>query len=574
MNEKGSSLLVVLITVTVFMILGVSLLTVALGGTLRTQVQLDRYENIYEGKEQLDFLITTFKEQVVEIPLKAEDLPFKYQETLDNIVDDLEDYPNFIANDVTHLYTNQQQELFTRIYEFSVVYGEAPNIKTVKKRVVLSPAPSFLDYALGSYSVEEDEGRLNIQGSPNVDGDVIANHLLIKNEAEFIDLNGPGTTSTPFTAINGKVDVQKNIKIKDTHTAMEELNIPAEWLPTDKLLPAFFYQLAKPDVYSSNEDFVHVDFKQTYLRVLNDQLSLPEAVLTSDLDNGDSLQTIRDKVGVLDESPSPPGMQGDKFLLDMETINSINGPIVYHHPVAINSAVGPIVIDKEMVINGDLDITAAFNNSVSIKKPLVVVGDLTIDLADTPVDISGTVVVHGDIKINGNEETAGIGSENDTIKFDSVVYAYGESFISNTNIEGIDDTKQLVLFSNGPLTITRINEFNDFNIEQENENIYDLSNESTPLKAFFYTEDKATLYGVGSMFYIHGGLFAKKELTVNAVRGDIGRSTTITPRAAFNQEGMKTRFQVVHDPNVLVSQVSRLPVADRLRVIVDDTTIK
>ncbi|NMH72837.1 hypothetical protein HF078_07125 [Bacillus sp. RO2] len=573
MNEKGSSLLVVLITVTVFMILGISLLTVALGGTIRTQVQLDRYENIYEGKEQLDFLIATFKEQVVDIPLKAEDLPSNYQTSLDRITDGLQKkYPDFTVKDITNLYTDQKQELFTRIYEFSVVNGEAPNTKTVKKRIVLSPAPSFLDYALGSYSASEEEGRLNIHGSPNVDGDVIANHLLIKNEAEFKDLNGDGTASTPFAAINGNVDVQKNITVKDTLVAKAEINIPAEWLPTDKLLPSFFYQSDKPEIFPGNEDFVHVDFKQTYLRVLNEQLSLPEPVLTSDLDTEDSLQAIRNKVILLDESTLPQVMQGDNILLDMGTINSINGPIVYHQPVAINSAVGPIVLDKEMVINGDLSITAAFNNSVSIKKPLVVVGDLTIDMADTPVDITGTVVVHGDLIINGNEEPLGAITENDTIKFDSVIYAYGESFISNTNIEGIEESKQLVLFSNGPLTITRINEFNEFKIEQENENIYDLSNETTPLKAFFYTEDKATLYGVGSMFHIHGGLFAKKELIVNAFRGNTGRSKVITP--AQVQEGRKTRFQVVHDPNVLVSQVSRLPIADRLRVIVDDSTVK
>lgn len=572
MNEKGSSLLVVLITVSVFMILGVSLLTVALGGTMRTQIQLERYENIYEGKEQLDFIIARFKEQVVDIPLKAEDLSFTYQQTLDNILKDLEDYPSFEANDITHLYTDEKHELFTRIYEFSVVYGEAPNIKTIKKRVILSPAPSFLDYALGSYSNSEEEGTLNIHGSPNVDGDVIANQLYIKNEAEYIDANGPGKTPTPYVALNGNVDVQKNILLHNRYSPSETIDIPSEWLPTDMILPSFFYQSEKPDILSSNDEFIHVDFNQTYLRVLNEQLSIVDPIVTSDLTSETSLMQIREKVKVLTESLSPPELIEDRLLLDQETINNTPSPIVYHHPVAIHSALGPVELDKEMVINGDLTITAALNNPISIKKSLVVIGDLTIEMSDTPIDISGTVVVHGNLNIKGNEEDPGIAAENDTIKFDSVIYAFGESYIANTNIDGIDQMKQLVLFSNGPLTITRINEFDEFNFEQENENIYDLSNESKPLKAFFYTEDIATLYGVGSMFHINGGLFAKKELTVNAVRGNIGRSTIVTPTPV--QEGKKTRFQVVHDPNVLVSQVARLPVADRLRVIVDDATVR
>ncbi|MGM0835957.1 MAG: hypothetical protein ACQEV7_07355 [Bacillota bacterium] len=575
MNEKGSSLLVVLITVSIFMILGVSILTVALGGALRTQIQLDRYENIYEGKEQLDFVISRFKEEVINIPLNTEDLPHEYQNRLDQALNSLAAYENFNAEDMTETYVADKSELFTRVYEFSIVAGEGNAKKTIKKQVILSPAPSFLDYALGSFGEGDDEGLLLVNGSPNVDGDVIANNLHIKNEAEFIDQDGENTASTPFPAISGNINIQKMLSLWDTKT-LQPIKFTAEHLQTDQILSSFFYNFIKPDIYSRSEDFVDVNFDQTYLDKLNELLVLPSSSVTSDeLLDDNSLNEIRNKIAQqLPESNLPPDLIENDILLDAGTINSIPGRIVYHDSVQVYSAIEQININKPMVINGDLTLTSGLNNPISITQPLTVIGDLTINITDTPIDISGTVIVFGDLIINGNEEAVGSGAENDTIKFDSTIYTWGSSYISNTNIEGIDQEKQLVLFSKGELTITRINEFRRFSMEQDNQNIYDLGNETIPLKAFFYTENNATLYGVGSMFHINGGLFAKKTLEINAIRGNINRSNTLTPLSDQFQLNKKTRFQIVHDPNVLVSQVSRLPVADRLRVIVSETSIK
>lgn len=575
MNEKGSSLLVVLITVSIFMILGVSILTVALGGALRTQIQLDRYENIYEGKEQLDFVISRFKEEVIDIPLNTEDLPHEYQNRLDQALNSLAAYENFKAEDMTEIYIADKSKLFTRVYEFSIVAGEGNAKKTIKKQVILSPAPSFLDYALGSFGEGDDEGLLLVNGSPNVDGDVIANNLHIKNEAEFIDQDGEDTASTPFPAISGNINIQRMLSVWDTKT-LQPITFTAEHLQTDQILSSFFYNSIRPDIYSRSEDFVDVNFDQTYLDKLNELLVLPSSSVTSDeLLDDNSLDEIQNKIAQqLPESDLPPELIENDILLDAGTINSIPGRIVYHDSVQVYSAIEPININKPMVINGDLTLTSGLNNPISITQPLTVIGDLTINITDTPIEISGTVIVFGDLTINGNEEAVGSDAENDTIKFDSTIYTWGSSYISNTNIEGIDQDKQLVLFSKGELTITRINEFRRFSMEQDNQNIYDLGNETIPLKAFFYTEDNATLYGVGSMFHINGGLFAKKTLEINAIRGNINRSNTITPLSDQFQLNKKTRFQIVHDPNVLVSQVSRLPVADRLRVIVSESSVK
>ena len=121
-----------------------------------------------------------------------------------------------------------------------------------------------------------------------------------------------------------------------------------------------------------------------------------------------------------------------------------------------------------------------------------------------------------------------------------------------------------MLLSNGNITLCRINVFSNSN----NPSI-------EPLKAFFYTEGSAELYGVGSLFQINGGIFATNTLEINAVRGDIIKPSNNVIQIPFlpNQLNARSRFEVIYDPTVLLSQ-TRLPVAEKPRVIVDDRSIR
>lgn len=583
MNEKGASLLVVLITVSIFMILGISILTVALGGALRTQIQLDRYENVYSGKEQLDYVTTQFKEKVTTIELDTAALKNgSYQGELDTLLGELNKLTDFHGEDITKNYITDYNDLFTRIYRFSITSGDDTSRKVISKRIIISPAPSFLDYSLGSFGKGKNDGQLHINGSPNVDGDIIANDFFVKNQADFIDASGNSTSKTPFLAVDGNINVLHTLSLWDISTG-GPIEINSATLEQDQVLPSFFYLDRKPDVFSREVDFSEVNFDQTYLDKINELLLgteyanplIVEDDLTTDNRQDSSTKVMKKVVETLTQQPNKEQLNllDDNLLLDDSVINQ-SPKFIFHENLEINSSLKPLKLNRKMVIAGDLSLTTGANNSIEINEDMTVLGDLIINSNNTPINIKGTVVVHGDIIIEGNEESIGA-SENDTVKFDATIYSYGESMISNTNILGIEDDKQLVLFSKGTLTITRINEFTPFSFELENQNIYDMTNESVPpLKAFFYTDDSAVLYGVGSRFHINGGVFAKKNLEINAIRGNIRPSTfNLEPSISVDQNNKKTRFQVVHDPNVLVSQVSRLPVADRLRVIVDDAEI-
>jgi hypothetical protein len=154
----------------------------------------------------------------------------------------------------------------------------------------------------------------------------------------------------------------------------------------------------------------------------------------------------------------------------------------------------------------------------------------------------------------------------------------GQSFISSANIFGADNNdKQLVLLSNGNLTITRINEFRNFSMIDEPANFNGEVTDSAikPLQAFFYTHQNAELYGVGSLFYIDGGLFAREHLVINAIRGgqakneeDLKQMTMDGNQPTF-QTDKYSRFNVKYDKKVLLRRIDDLPLVDELQVIPD-----
>ena len=126
----------------------------------------------------------------------------------------------------------------------------------------------------------------------------------------------------------------------------------------------------------------------------------------------------------------------------------------------------------------------------------------------------------------------------------------------------------------GDLLITRINEFNNFESLNEGEIPYLPINDRKikPLKGFFYTENNAELYGVGSLFYIKGGIFARKELTVNSIRGEVTNINNLPSR--ISQKDSFSRFIVDYDQDVMLKQIDALPIVEHLQIFSDELLIK
>ncbi|MBM7620469.1 hypothetical protein JOC95_002322 [Bacillus tianshenii] len=625
MNEKGSTLILVLIISTVFMILGLSILAVALNGSTRTQLRTETIGELYEGKEEIELLTASFKEEVeyASSNLLSISLPSEYNSAyipeLNKLISNtIETFPalkskGLTINDITDEYIDEVTDLdktYTRVFEISIPLDTG---KRVNKRLIITPAPSFLDYALGSYGSGPDDGKLYLNGSSNILGSIIANDLSVSSKAKLRDKLTVTSSAVKreedslFPAIKGNGFVQNQLTLK--HSGFP--NIPGSTSTTDlKSLPdlsEYFYLGAAPSFERLNEEFIEVQFNTTFLNKFNELTSAYVSQGIADISNipkaTDNLINVINLENTYLQNNNI--LMIEKWLADKPNtrlthnnnlyIRSLiknphitNGvtfseDIIVTGDLEISAVDRPITSDgNTIIVGGDLNITALSGNEIELNSNIVVLGDLEINTITTPIHHRGTIVVYGEVRINGSDSIGLSEMEFDqnSIYFDSTIYSFRKSHISNVNVRGRDGN-QLVLLANEDIIITRINDLFEFKEKQyENStNIADIiqsTNTDKPnqLDGYFYTEKNAELYGVGSVFYINGGVFAKKSLEVNAVRGDVEESgQIISPLSPVNQQGRKTRFQVIHDPSVLIKQLTRLPLSDKYRVIVDETII-
>lgn len=170
----------------------------------------------------------------------------------------------------------------------------------------------------------------------------------------------------------------------------------------------------------------------------------------------------------------------------------------------------------------------------------IVDGDLTINnyKNSSSIDICANILVTGKVQIRGE------------VQFDSTMYIWKASpddgtedfttVLEDASIRGLNG-KELVLISKGQILINRVESF---------------SQTAFPLDAFFYTDSSAKLYGVGSIFSLSGGFFAKGNLTINAVRGTaIGRAEEID----IQPNNDLPRFKAVYNDQVFAHQQAGLP---------------
>lgn len=678
-NQKGNALITVLLISLVFTTIGLAIVASSISSTKRVETRESDISITYESKKVLEEITYEMANALQSLPLDYKQIDNQYivsdsfdtqlasnviMPTLNKIlanqtyneaisclsVVDLSaatkvEIPSHKAcskntYDTDSTYTIDRGLDFTRVLEIILVTNnpnetEGAITRTLKKRVILSPLPSFLKYALGSYSEQDEEG-LFINGSPNVNGNIYANQLQINDHAKYQLKNGTRQEKSSLPpSITGNI-----------------YSSSANLLPV--LKDKNFY---KGEVPSLNHDsqFINIDYNRTFIQRMDTMLRTDDNL--NSIAIGDISETanfpslLQHKVASMvndqpnsaalienvPEQEAPSSVLGDslKRLSNSFQIKSDNHPLDFKNKVSINgdtvinSSNYPITFDKDLVVNGDLYLVS--NNQLKLADNIYVSGDLHLINFDGEMNLQGNLFVAGDLNIesaadnksnphngisingdiltgksihirplnttislnsnmisldsftiNGDEKGEESG-ENDIVKINSVVYTLNESFVSNINILGLpyidnrtgaNQVGQLILLAKEKLTVTRMNEFNHFHPMKETGFPY-LPEEETiiqPLKAFFYTEKNAELYGVGSLFYIKGGVFARDSLEINAIRAN--REFSSISDIPNSREGMLSRFIVDYDQDVLLRGIDALPIVDRLQIIPDDFVIE
>ncbi|WP_406686688.1 polymer-forming cytoskeletal protein [Rossellomorea vietnamensis] len=623
-NQRGNALLTVLITSLVMVTIGMAIMSSTIGGAKRTEVRETDIDITYEGLKAVEEISAKLVFQLQ--PTKQLEIN---QLTPVNINSKVRDFiqteilPSYQSSDTIKCITvvdvsgTQASNLLgahcgkantlqyhtfgldfidtnlTRVYEI-IVNTENPDSeegkveKIVRKRIILSPIPSFLKYTLGSRE------QLQLNGSPHLVGNVYAHSLGISEDANYQLSNlDDKKVSAPFPSIVG-----------DLYTSYDKVNY--DHLKSLVDTRQFYPHLPTPDIKQDSQ-FTDISFDQTYSeevgKVLDSLgLSLDQALTKANIRNTITANYLSNSPiffplvnGILSENVQGtvkadqsitvkglrhPGVdlivQGNVNILANSTMDI--GNIISTGNVTISNATGEMSIGN-IVAAGKVSIEA--NAPVTLKENIVSFDDVLFQSQNSTSSIEGNIYSGGNLTIKGDANDPD--DENDEIEFDSVIYAKGKTSISNLNITGksspghSDQRGQLILLSKGELLVTRMNEFQYYTDEEEKREadlLPDASENIKPLQAFLYTESNATLYGVGSLFYVNGGVFSKGNLTVNAVRGDVDSMDTIQRDLFSNQEKKLSRFIVHYNKDVLLSKLDDLPKVDSLSLISDEIIVE
>ncbi|KEF39460.1 hypothetical protein M670_01228 [Schinkia azotoformans MEV2011] len=645
MNEKGYTLVVVLLACMMLSLLGVTILGAAVNNVKRTEIRELDIETTADGKVLMSEILAKLQlnldpneptsiaaKNISDNMLKISDTPpSTYNSVLyNNIIRETEcffntklsyncsaaDRPIKITEltdteygeylDTTSISTFKNSN-YTRIYKISIAQSSTESnnpiiTRDLSQNVIISPTPSFLQYAVGS-------NDLNINGSPDIVGNVYARNLTLYSKAKYKvasadketrEFYGPSIFGTLYTS---------NVNNNRTSYPSDEPFFEGIFVEKDTEGIS-----GRPNIQPLPNNFVDVNFDETFAIKLGEANVPINPALACP--NDDFYKALINTDGLVENNPSATGSPSDLddileaelkirgtntaddryrnpkftcsnnvYMIEESMLDTYQG---YTDKIIDNTDIQDTTntllftnIDKDSSGNLIFDNTKTYtlNENLILKNPanekgwFVVDGDLIIEgSTGTPLEIKANILVNGNLVIKSPSGTSP--SNPAIVAFDATVYVNGNSTIDNVNIVGADD-KQLVLLSKDELNIVRINEFDDPLLEKS---LVTKINTPPNLKAFFYTDNAATLYGVGSLFDIEGGLFARNKLTINAIRHiynskDISEAETAASTSNPDNEP-NSRFYVEYDKKVITDQLAALPRVDRLQVIVDNLTIR
>ncbi|WP_043967303.1 hypothetical protein [Anoxybacillus thermarum] len=544
MNEKGYSLVLVMLTVTVFFVIGLTIVSVSIYQAKFTQVRVEDVTSLHDAVKSVEETVAELKAKVETLPLST---PTRLDIDLGNVQDlgndqvgflnELRNRHNVSIKDITDEKEIDRNKLFTRVFRISALYGK----KTVSREVIITNAPSFLKYALGSRE------NVTLNGGAYIDGNIYAGKdIYVTNVANYIynstlysvQTTFPTTSEKSILFANGKRygcdhgnGARSCYNLNNNRFEYLLLNYSEHELPSSLL------------IQKETEDFIDVDFSWT----LKDKLLLAAGVEPFSYEYANYIKNSEDPEHLFNQ------------LKENEAFSLVDDVMLFKDFIKNNQNSKSIVLQSapSYVFENEDE-----NEVLNLEdKWLIVDGDLYLG---NNSKLKGNIIVFGDLIINGKSG----------VQLASTIYVTGKTSIYDTNISGLDN-EQVVILSKGRLELYRVNDFNNsFSFEKEN------------LQGYFYTESNAVIYAVGSYINIRGGLFARgnseqtiadgfsEGVTINAYRGVV-TSLSEPPNSNLTLTNVsESRFIIRHDKKVLIDRGLGLPFSKRLHVIIDELSVK
>lgn len=602
-EEKGSALVMVMFMMLILTLLGVAVLSAAVGGARRTLTRENDIQSLQLTQKTLDESVAYIAANLEGQSVQGNALGVRIQSVLSampalrsdddgsGVQTDLQSASGELISAVPK--ADFEGDPLRGNSSYTITLTAEGNVNGVKRtmtqKVKVSMYPDFLNYAFGS---EED---LILNGSPLIRGNIYAGETLrVRKKAEY--------------AYKGKNDLRKE-SLFPLMSARDDGAMPLAFVQSlDQFVitedqdryperavnrgtdgSALSGELTKVNVTKAlgidlsqvrirnNEQFIQINVQQSFREKLAEALGVDIGSLPDDLTGylnsyGGALekpekpkepervpeaQTEEERKSVAYQAKLQKYDEDLKAYLEKlkeyeaalaklaSTLSAMPGTVVFKGNPVVDG--GSLKVDGKWLRDLIQTNKSASTGTVGGPQPwLVINGDLNVnnEIDNSALRLYSNILVTGSVNLTGN------------IEVDSTMFVLGSTTIQDAAITGAEvagsEEKEIVLISKGSILLNRVDAFSSTDKVQT-------------LRGFFYTDSTAQLYGVGSNFDLRGGFFAKGSLTVNAV---VGNSTEGPDQINFDDQvaGRTSRFKVDYNDEVFEHQGLALPKVDRISV--------
>lgn len=578
-NERGSALVLVMFVALLLTILGLAVLGATMGGAQRTETRENDVQSLHLAQKGLDEAVAYIQ---TKLDGRTDIDPDHMEDEIESIVDEIKSKIVGVSNGVSTELSGASGTIKSIAYEKQIKEKNKYYINLVaeatvngvkrqlKQKIVIDTYPDFLKYAFGS------EAILTLNGAPAIHGNIYAGKELHISDTAVYKYKGivpPGkkteyprvendpTSSVP-TAPLPEVHVQSLGSIKYSGNGV--INTAVNKDNASSVLSNILGITKEQVLIKPQKKFVQINVQESFADkvveatgLVNSKAEIKQAIVEGKLGNYLSATALESLPSSnfpfpkpeLEEEPTDEQKEAYNVVMadyEIKEKEYQNNLLKDRNKSAIYNGNGDLLIDgikyKQLTFSND-----AKAGTSSKPKWLIVNGNLEINnYSSDPsnfLEIQANILVIGNVTIRGQ------------VKFNSTMFVLGETTVEDAVIQGLG-AQELVLISQGKILINRIDAFNSPPAKLKQEEFY--------MKAFFYTDSTAELYGVGSIFWLNGGFFAKDNLTVNAVLGEV--KEPLVPALGFdfdqrnvNRYTLGHRFQIKYNQDVFEHQQSSLP---------------
>lgn len=576
LRSEGSALVLVMFVALLLTILGLAVLGATIGGAQRSETRENDVQSLHLAQKGLNEAVAYIQSKIEgkeDIDPNKLELIFKgLDEKNLNVKTELGTSGNSASGTINEIkyfdknFGQQSRKYYIDVTASAVVNGVD---RKLKQRITLDSYPDFLKYAFGS------EQTLRINGAPVLNGNIYAGEkLIVTNRAEYRYKNSNFNKLTIFPRVkeivndetSGEVHIQslKSIEyieyINDSELLTPQALNTTDSVLLNKTLEKILSIPTEKVKLKEKKKFVQINVEESFYDKLAEVFStndprpelrniynpkLPkQTALNSWLISRPSIVPIKSPTLPIKDPISADDSQEEIDAIENDYKDKLNE---YYHTLDTQFKDQPssLVFDGDLLVDRigykEITFTPEGKNGTNIYKPqwLIVAGDLTIDNYTSDfLPIKANILVTGDVIIRGK------------VEFNSTMIVLGKTTIEDAIIHKYED-KELVLISKGPVLVNRVDAFSNDpnNIEEMN--------------AFFYTDSTGDLYGVGTMFWLNGGFFAKGDLTINSVVGSVsepvGGALLGLEFKTPQSDQLIERFRIQYNSKIFEHQNSSLP---------------